>query len=63
MKTNVRDFTGSGMDLFIIITINNLIQNTLSISDCFNIFADTFTDDTVLKPTVWSFDFTFGLRG
>jgi len=47
----------------VIVSVDFLIKNPLSGFDVADILSDTGSDESVLEPSIGSFDFTFGLRG
>jgi hypothetical protein len=51
------------MELLVIISVEFMVKNPLSLFDFFDVFSDTRADELVLEPTIGSFHFAFGLRG
>src|SRR4030067_3232342 len=56
------DFLGRGVKLLMVISVEFIIKNSLSLFDFFDIFSDTGADESVLEPTIGSFHFALGLR-
>ena len=50
------------MKLAVVISVEFLVKKLLGILDFGYVFADTGTDQSVLEPTIRSFDFASGLR-
>jgi hypothetical protein len=47
--------------LLVVISVEFKIKNPLSLFDLFDILSDTGADESVLEPTIGSFDFASGL--
>jgi hypothetical protein len=62
LKSQIGDFLGCGVKLLVVISVEFMIKNSLSLFDLFDVFSDTGADESVLKPTIGSFHFAFGLR-
>jgi hypothetical protein len=62
LESQIGDFLGCGVQLLVVISVEFMIKNPLSLFDFFDVFSDTGTDESVLEPTIGSFHFTFGLR-
>jgi hypothetical protein len=60
LESPIGDFLGSGVKLLVIISVEFKIKNPLGLFDLFDIFSDTGADESVLEPTIGSFDFAFG---
>ncbi len=45
-----------------VISVEFVIKNSLSLFDFFDVFSDAGADESVLEPSVGSFHFAFGLR-
>jgi hypothetical protein len=63
LKSKIRDFLGGRVNLAVVISMEFLIKDLLSVLDFGHVFADTGSDQPVLEPTIRSFDFASGLRG
>jgi len=50
------------MKLLVVISVEFMIKDVLGLFDFFNLFSDTSADESVLEPTIGSFDFSLGLR-
>jgi len=62
LKTKIRDFLGSGVNLSVVISMDFLPKNLLGRVDVGDIFSDTDSDQAVLEPAIGTFHFPFGLR-
>jgi hypothetical protein len=62
LETQIGDFLGCGVKLLVVISVEFMIKNPLSLFDLFDIFSDTGADESVLEPTIGSFHFALGLR-
>jgi hypothetical protein len=62
LESQIGDFLGCGVKLLVVISVEFMIKNSLSLFDFFDVFSDTGTDKSVLEPTIGSFHFAFGLR-
>jgi hypothetical protein len=56
------DFLGGGMDLAVVISKEFLVEEPLGLLDLGDLFADTGSDQAVLKPAIRPFNFPPGLR-
>jgi len=63
LEPQIGDFLCGGMDLLVIIAVEFVVKNSLGLFDFGDILSDTGSDETVLEPTIGSFDFASGLRG
>jgi hypothetical protein len=63
LESEVGDFLGSRVDLSVVISMEFLVKELLGVLDFGHVFADTSSDQSVLEPTVGSFDLASGLRG
>jgi hypothetical protein len=61
LESPIGDFLGGGVKLLMVVSIEFMIKNPLSLFDLFDIFSDTGADESVLEPTIGSFDFASGL--
>ena len=61
LKPQVRDFLGGGVDLAVVISVEFMGENPLGVFDFGDIFSDTGSDESVLEPTVRSFNLAPGL--
>lgn len=62
LEPEIGDFLCSGMDLLVIIPVEFVVKNSLGLFDLGDILSDTGSDETILEPTIGSFDFASGLR-
>jgi hypothetical protein len=62
LEPQIGDFLGGGVDLLVVISVEFMIKNPLSLFDLFDFFSDTRADESVLKPTIGAFHFALGLR-
>ena len=62
MESQKGDFLGRGVKLLVVIPIEFMIQNPLSLFDFFDLFSDTGADESILEPAIGSFHFSLGLR-
>jgi hypothetical protein len=51
------------VNLLVIISVEFMIKDPLSLIDFGDILSDTGSDESVLEPTIGSFHFALGLRG
>jgi hypothetical protein len=63
LETVIRDFLSRGVNLAVVIAMEFLIKDPLSVLNIGHIFADAGSDQPVLEPTVRPFNFASGLRG
>jgi hypothetical protein len=63
LESQIGDFLGRGVKLLVVISVEFKIKNPLGLFDLFDVFSDTGADESVLEPTIRSFDFALGLRG
>jgi hypothetical protein len=61
LESQIGDFLGRGVNLLVVISVEFKIKNPLSLFDLFDVFSDTGTDESVLEPTIGTFDFASGL--
>jgi hypothetical protein len=61
LKPQVGDFLGGGVDLPVVISVKFMSENPLGVFDFGDIFSDTGSDESVLEPTVRSFNLAPGL--
>jgi len=57
----VGDFLCGGMDLLVVIPVEFVVKNALGLFDLGDILSDTGSDETILEPTIGSFNLTSGL--
>jgi len=63
LEPQIGDFLCGGMDLLVVISVEFMIKNPLGLFDFGNILSDTGADESVLEPTIGSFNFAPGLGG
>jgi hypothetical protein len=63
LESQIGDFLGCGVKLLVVVSVEFVIKNPLSLFDFFDVFSDTSADESVLEPTIGSFHLAFGLRG
>jgi hypothetical protein len=63
LKSKVRNFLSGGVNLAVVISMEFLVKDPLGVLDLGYIFANTGSDQSVLKPTIRPFNFASGLRG
>jgi len=61
LEPEIGDFLCGGMDLLVIISVEFMVKNPLGLFDLGDILSDTGSNQSVLEPTIGSFDFTSGL--
>jgi hypothetical protein len=61
LESPIGDFLGRGVKLLMVISVEFMIKNPLSLFNLFDVFSDTGADESVLEPTIGSFDFAPGL--
>jgi hypothetical protein len=61
LEPEIGDFLGGGVDLLVIIALEFVVKNPLSLFDLGDILPDTGSDESVLKPAIRSFNFASGL--
>ena len=61
LEPEIGDFLGGGMDLLVIISVEFVVKNPLGLFDFGDILSDTGSDESVLEPTIRSFNLTSGL--
>jgi hypothetical protein len=61
LESPIGDFLGRGVKLLVVISVEFKIKDPLSLFDLFDVFSDTGADESVLEPTIGSFDFASGL--
>jgi hypothetical protein len=62
LKSQIRDFLGSGMDLLVIISVEFMVKNPLSLFNFGDILSDTGSNESILEPSIGPFHFALGLR-
>jgi len=62
LEPQIRDFLSSGMDLLVIISVEFMVKNPLSLFNFGDILSDTGSNESILEPTIGSFHFPLGLR-
>lgn len=62
LESEIGDFLCGGMDLLVVIPVEFVVKNPLGLFDFGDILSDTGSDETILEPTIGSFNFTSGLR-
>ena len=61
LEPQIGDFLCGGMDLLVIIPVEFVIKNPLGLFDLGDILSDTGSDESILEPTIGSFNLTSGL--
>jgi len=61
LKAEIGDLLSGGVNLVMVISSEFLVENLLCLLDLGDIFSDTGADESVLEPTIGSFDFASGL--
>ena len=61
LESEVRDFQCGTVDLFVVIPVDFVIENSLGGSDVGDLFSHTGSHEPVLKPAVGAFDFPLRL--
>ncbi len=61
LEPEIGDFLGGGMDLLMIISVEFMVKNPLGLFDFGDILSDTGSDESILKPTIRSFNLASGL--
>jgi len=61
LEPQIGDFLGGGMDLLVVISVEFMVKNPLCLFDFGDILSDTGSDESVLEPTIRSFNFASGL--
>jgi len=62
LEPEIGDFLCGGMDLLVIISIEFMVQDPLSLIDFGDILSDTGSDESILEPAIRSFHFALSLR-
>lgn len=62
LESEIRDLLSRGVDLVMIISSQFLLEDSLGVGEIPDIFADAGSDDSVLEPSVRSFNLAPGLR-
>jgi hypothetical protein len=62
LELKIGDFLGSGVDLLMIISVEFMVKNPLSLLDLGDILSDTGSDESILEPAIGSLDLASGLR-
>ena len=63
LEAEVRDFSGGGVYLVVVVALEFLIEHFAGLFDVGDILAGAGSDEVVLEPAVRAFDLTFGLGG
>jgi len=63
LEPEIGDFLCSGMDLLVVIAVEFVVKNPLGLFDFGDILSDTGSDESVLEPTIRSFNLASGLGG
>jgi hypothetical protein len=61
LEPQIGDFLCGGMDLLVIIPVEFVVKNPLGLFDLGDILSDTGSDESILEPTIGSFNLTSGL--
>jgi hypothetical protein len=61
LEPQIGDFLCGGMDLLVVISVEFMVKNALGLFDFGDILSDTCSDESVLEPTVRTFNFASGL--
>jgi len=61
LESQIGDFLSRGVNLLVVISVEFMSKNPLGLFDLFDVFSDTGADESVLEPTIGSFNFTSGL--
>jgi hypothetical protein len=61
LEPQIGDFLGGGVDLLMIIAVEFMVKNPLSLFDLGDILSDTGSDESILEPAIGSFDLASGL--
>jgi hypothetical protein len=61
LEPEIGDFLGGGVDLLMIIVVEFMVKNPLSLCDLGDILSDTGSDESILEPAIGSFDLASGL--
>jgi hypothetical protein len=61
LKPQIGDFLCGGMDLLVVISVEFMVKNPLGLFHFSDILSDTSSDESVLEPTIGSFNFASGL--
>jgi hypothetical protein len=62
LKSKIRDLLSGGVNLVMVVSLEFLVQDPLSLLDLGDIFSDTGSNEVVLEPAIGSFDLASGLR-
>ena len=62
LEAGVRDFSGGGVYLVVVVAVEFLIEHFAGLFDVGDILAGAGSDEVVLEPAVRAFDLAFGLR-
>jgi hypothetical protein len=62
LEPEIGDFLCGGVDLLVIISVEFMVKDPLSLIDFGDILSDTGSDETILEPTIRSFHFALSLR-
>jgi hypothetical protein len=58
LEPEVGDFLCGGMELLVVISVEFMVKNPLGLVDFGDILSDTGSDESVLEPTIRSFNLT-----
>jgi hypothetical protein len=61
LEPEIGDLLSGGVDLPVVISVKFVGENPLGVFDFGDILSDTGSDETILEPTIRSFDFAPGL--
>jgi hypothetical protein len=61
LEPEIGDFLGGGVELLVIIAVEFMVKNPLSLFDLGDILSDTGSDESILEPAIGSFNLTSGL--
>jgi hypothetical protein len=61
LEPEIGDFLCGGVDLLVIISVEFMVKDPLSLIDFGDILSDTGSDESILEPAIGSFNLTSGL--
>jgi len=61
LESQIGDFLGGGVDLLVVISVEFVVKNPLGLFDLGDILSDTGSNQSILEPSIGSFDFASGL--
>ncbi len=61
LEPEIGDFLSGGVDLLVVISVEFMVKNPLGLFDFGDILSDTGSDESILEPTIRSFNFASGL--